>query len=794
MAYLNSDGLEYLLGKIKGEIDKKVEKEVGKGLSQEDFTTALKSKLENDVITETDLEDYIKNTDIASENDLGIIKIGSGLTIDQDGKVNVTNSITEIPIANDTTLGGIKVGDNLEITEDGTLSAVGGISDIPVATDETLGGIIVGDGLSVDENGKLDVVGGNGNIPLASDEIRGGIKIGEGVKVDTKTEKLSIDTNVTKYLVPITKAEYENIPDKENDTEHEYIIVDDDEYMNISADFLTEVGYGKLRFYQGKFQYLNTIRNKWIDISMDGNNPYIINMTPQAMKSFKVKFSYNDGKKFALKWEEPDDTIIEGQVACLIDKVVIRRKKDSVPLDAEDGIGVVTITRANFGMYKNNYFIDNTFVPNSGETWYYKAFPISSIGYINTSTANEDYATSRVGIVYGFHINGNESDPSTSVIYLEDAENMTPCQMGTNSFDYGSWENAFFMPKPCVLNDDGTVQCYLDKNDFTKKEDGISIVTDSSLNGEVMIEFPIIWYKFVEGTKDGEGYFYCSQTKIDDSYECWCNRDENGNITNHFYMAAYNGYIQSGKMRSVKGMTLTNSNSGKEGNGNSTVQIEVDSAIIHNPNGKHMWYTDVYCDRILIDALLVLIGKSLNTQKVFGRGLDDGGQTAKEKYVTGTLYDKGMFWGDTTAGTSAVKVFGIENFWGCVYRRTAGCTQTDGTYKVKLTYGTYDGTSVTGYNSDGTGYLRQGGLATTNGWAKTMKISNKFGFMPTTVGGANSTYYGDYYYYGSDTSYLLAGGSSGNGSRCGAFYLDLSGASSYAYWHAAAALSCKPTV
>lgn len=422
----------------------------------------------------------------------------------------------------------------------------------------------------------------------------------------------------------------------------------------------------------------------------------------------------------------------------------------------------------------------------------------SSLGLVKVGggldvDSNGTLSLTRPSKVYGFKINPDESSDA-AVIYIEDAIGMTPSKMGVSSFDYGSWENAFFMPKPCILNDDGTVQCYLNKNDFTKKEDGTSIDTSLTLNGEVMIEFPIIWYKFVEGTKEGEGYFYCSQTKVDDSYECWCNRDENGNITNHFYMAAYNGYIINGKMRSVKGMTLTNSNSGEEGNGNSTGQIEVDSAVIHNPNGKRMWYTDVYCDRILINALLILMGKSLNTQKVFGRGLVTGSQTAKEAYVTGTLDTKGMFWGSTTTGNSAVKVFGIENFWGCVWRRIAGCIQTDGTYKVKLTYGTYDGTSVIGYNSDGTGYLKQGGLSTTSGWVKTMKISDKFGFMPkTTVGGADSTYYGDYYYYNSGTRCFFAGGASLYGSDCGAFCLYLT-AFSVASWDFATALSCKPTV
>ena len=41
-----------------------------------------------------------------------------------------------------------------------------------------------------------------------------------------------------------------------------------------------------------------------------------------------------------------------------------------------------------------------------------------------------------------------------------------------DSFDYGSWEDAFFMPRPCMLKSDGTVDYYLDPDDYSKREDG----------------------------------------------------------------------------------------------------------------------------------------------------------------------------------------------------------------------------------------------------------------------------------------------------------------------------------
>lgn len=45
MAYLNNDGLSHLWGKIKEKLNNKVDSEIGKGLSTNDYTTAEKNKL-----------------------------------------------------------------------------------------------------------------------------------------------------------------------------------------------------------------------------------------------------------------------------------------------------------------------------------------------------------------------------------------------------------------------------------------------------------------------------------------------------------------------------------------------------------------------------------------------------------------------------------------------------------------------------------------------------------------------------------------------------------------------------
>ena len=393
-------------------------------------------------------------------------------------------------------------------------------------------------------------------------------------------------------------------------------------------------------------------------------------------------------------------------------------------------------------------------------------------------------------IIYGWHVNPNESDSSAAITYLEDAVGMTPAYMDSanNTFEYGSFANAFFIPKPCMLKSDGTVDYYLDPNDYTKKADGTaSDIADPNYDGNAMMEWGMLWYKFEGGTEDGEGYFYISNQKVDNTYYCWCNYDSKDNIIPHFYTAIYNG-TGTTKLRSISGIALTSAN----GNSSTTATQEETRAKANNTTNDVEWYIDVWCDRLLINALLVLMGKSLNTQAVFGRGIDTGGQTAKEAYVTGTLNDKGLFWGDTANGTSAVKVFGMENWWACCWHRIAGCISVNRALKIKLTYGTADGSTTVGYNQTGNGYISNGTIPSSNNYVRAMTY-NQYGYMTSNVtDGSSSTYYADYFYQNTDTRYLLVGGSSAYGVGAGAFYFSLYDAPSGAYWAIAAALSCKP--
>lgn len=457
-------------------------------------------------------------------------------------------------------------------------------------------------------------------------------------------------------------------------------------------------------------------------------------------------------------------------------------------------------------------------------------------GIVNEGDGFEDFPADIRSIntepIYGIHIDSNESDPSMRVTYLEDAVGMTPAYMGTESFNYGSWRNAFFIPKPCVLNYDGTVEYYLDPNDYTKKIDGTpSNIDDLNINGNVMLEFPKIYYKFVPDIGGLDGDFYVSNYKVDEGYECWCNYDADNNEIDHFYIAAYNGCCYNGKMRSISGLALpkyvntaySSSNTYSVGdkvnhnncmyecttavetpeefdatkweqfafNGNNTGPEEIALARSNNTTAKDEWYTNIWADMTLIWGLLYLMGKSTNSEEIFGLGIINSTIEDAEGYVTGTLDKKGLFYGNVSEGGAPLKIFGIENLWGCKAQRCAGLIgSTTGDFSYKLTHGTKDGTTATSFNTNGAGYLVVTNGQAADGWIKN-KSFGKYGMIAKVVdeSASSTTYYCSTFSPGKN--YCIFSGSyssnPGNGTR-----VTLSGGVNSRSIRYSNRLSCKP--
>ena len=563
--------------------------------------------------------------------------------------------------------------------------------------------------------------------------------------------------------------------------------------VDIQGDFLTSDGFGNLRYYNGHFQYYDTATSTWIDTSVTPDNVYIMNMMPQPMVSIVGVYDIELGK-YKLKWEEPADTIINGQVACIVDKVIIRRKLGSAPADETDGDLVVEVKRNEFGLYKNDFYIDTALTANTDDVYYYKAFPMSTTGFYNTSTLNET-----VGIkckdynLYGFKLDQNESDPASMITYLSDCDNAiyksAYMNYSTDTFDYGDWADAWFIKnlKPCMLKYDGTVDYELNPNDYSKKLDGSdSDIANTSYSGNAMVGIPKVYWKIVNNG-DNTANIYVSDKKIDSDFRCWSHIDNNGNEIDYCYMPIYNGSNVNGVLRSI---------SGKAPMGGQTAKTEITYAKANNTGSDIIWYTELFNDRMLINLLLLLIGKSTDTQTVFGTGNNNSYVSTSNTGVknTGTMNTKGLFWGNQD-NVSGVKVFGMEHWYGNVWRRIGGWINDKGTQKIKMTYGQSDGSTSDGYNETGSGYISIGGATPSGrsgGYISKMLITDS-GLIPTITSGSATTYYCDgFWFNNSQVDYALAGGNASGLYLMGALTSTLHCTASYAIGHIAASISCKP--
>ena len=406
--------------------------------------------------------------------------------------------------------------------------------------------------------------------------------------------------------------------------------------------------------------------------------------------------------------------------------------------------------------------------------------------------------------IYGFHIDGSESSPSGKISYAvqyngKNVENYgyTAASMNfsTGVINPGSWNltDDFFIPRSCMLKNDGTVDYYLSESDETKKADGVtaSDVANTSYAGNAMMEWgrdgKQIWIKIVPDTDDdSSATIYVSDKQVDEDFHAYSFYDCDGNLIPHCYTAKYNGVNVSSKLRSISGQAILNNAAGA---------TEISYATANNTkSGKTEWYIEQFCDRLMVNILLMMIGKSTNMQAKFGNGHYTGGSSASNLLRTGTMNGRGQFYG--TNGTGAgVKVFGMENWWGNQWRRTAGLLNMSGTQKYKLTWSTVDGSSQVGYDATGAGYLVANNATpagTSGGYINKMKFMSK-AFVATQSSGSDSTHYCDGQWFNNgQANYALFGGSCALGLLVGAFCCNLNDALSVATWNVGAPLSCKP--
>lgn len=382
---------------------------------------------------------------------------------------------------------------------------------------------------------------------------------------------------------------------------------------------------------------------------------------------------------------------------------------------------------------------------------------------------------------YGFRIKNSEPNPSTRVEYIYDAEGMTPASMNFNTgvFNYGSWADIWFVRDnhPCMLKSDGTVDYWLKDDDYTQKytDGSASDVSNTAYGGNCFSAIPLIWVKrYQEG--DYSYTVFCEE-RYDDGYFAYAHTDAQGRIMPYLFYPAFRGCLIDGKLRSLKGQA--------QDNGTSATAER--TAAMANGSGYDILQ---WCDWQLLMDMCYLVGKSTDLQGTFGQGHTEGGTSAADLLITGTLSGKGRFYGYADTA-NAVKVFHTEVCWSDRWERIIGCLQDHGAWKMKMT------PEGSGYNLTGEGYdavgeivPQPGEAAGFGGYFSTARNTPQ-GLLPTALSGSSATYYCDYHYLNSAIlSVPFVGGYCRNGSlggRC----VNVNNIVSFGIWNIGASLSYK---
>lgn len=494
----------------------------------------------------------------------------------------------------------------------------------------------------------------------------------------------------------------------------------------------TENGVHGLRYYNDELSYKTD--EGWISIETGGGG-----IAPNNVSNLSVRVG---NEKLTLFWDDPEDTVVEGQTLCTWAGTKLVVKAGAYPENIKDGM--VLLDNKVRGAYSKDGGTGFEFSGTNGTTYYFKLFPYSDHGSVNLNEANNISGTPQPFVVFGVDIDLTDSNPSTWATYTDDAVGM---EAGSSAWD----EKPLFCDIASYLFKDEAEVGKLKKDDPTKFEDGSSADIASGNAGDVMTKFTRGGLKmWTEGNilhiritdnPNAEGY----------SYKAF----KRGSVDKDaFYLGRYKGYVSSNKLRSLSGKTPT---------GNQTI-----GAFRTNAHNMGSGYENSgYYQLLWRQALYAIKYKMQNAQEVIGKGYTGGSAVTS----TGGTNGKGDTYG-TSSNTQQVILFGIEDFYGNIWEWIDGLV-SDASRNIL--------TATDGFNDTGSGYdsFPSGVTANEGGYMNKPQGNADTGFTYKEKNGSSTTYFCDSSGLGASCVARFGGGY-GSGDDAGVFYFDVSNASSYA--------------
>lgn len=392
--------------------------------------------------------------------------------------------------------------------------------------------------------------------------------------------------------------------------------------------------------------------------------------------------------------------------------------------------------------------------------------------------------------VYGFIEHMNVLSPTERIEYIGANAGYTPLTVNktTGEANYGSWANfpVLVGNKPWMVRSDGTPDYRLDETDYTKKEDGTaSDVANTAYDGGAFAWIPKIYKQEYMLGNDRVVKFSMSKR---DGFEAVGFIDPDNKELEGVWIPMFYGSIVEEKMKSISGVQPCYNNA------TAAEKTAIDSF------GERAKFFGGPIVQTLTD-LLIMFGKSTNSQAVYGNGNMSGYDTSlaptngvKQNAVVGG----GQFYG-TSDGKSLNKilhsiVLGTWQQW----MRDPYTLLVNGRYKVSKNYA-YDLTGAT-YHDTGISLpkvLKEDGSQNTGiFYPHKYQTVPGFGAVPvhpckgsTSTGGCDGLWQNV-----EITAVALRFGDCNAGTYDGLRSLVVNAAATHAYWSFGAAILLLPPV
>jgi len=329
----------------------------------------------------------------------------------------------------------------------------------------------------------------------------------------------------------------------------------------------------------------------------------------------------------------------------------------------------------------------------------------------------------------------------------------------------------------CVLNDNGTVNYYLDSNNSELKDDGVTASVLDGTDGQVMVEIPRTWFRLEQrGNKTLYAVTHRERAGFQ-LHPVFC--DNAGNpIYSHVYAAAYDASVFDVSAGTyIDGLNLDN-NTGRVSTANDKLAsvsgrfpmvglTRNDFRLIAANRGTGWQLTDFW-ERDLIKLLFVTEYGNWNSQAVVGDGNvnrsyvgSSSNQSDSPHVVAGVSNVLGNQTGAAVSPDPYVSYRGLENLWGNCWNWQDGINLLDRQAYINNEAATFADNTANGYLTLGVSLP-----VASASFIKGLQPLEK-GLLPATVGGSSSTFIADAMWTATGWRVVLVGGHADLGGRAG---------------------------